>query len=88
MELELSLVIIPYPDRPTTKIGCPFSKDYSILSNTTLVRIYVDKLYVAEGKSITAKLFVCLGTLSAAFNSLEFAHKANEFDGEVRVCNI
>ena len=56
MELEPTLIIIPYPDRPTTKTGRLFSKDCSMLSNTTRVRIYVDELYVAEGKPTTVKL--------------------------------
>ena len=88
MELETSLVIIPYPDCSITKIGHPFLKDCSMLSNTTCIRIYVDKLYAAEGKPTTVKLLVGHDTPSAAFNSLEFSWKANKFDGTVRGCII
>ena len=35
IELEFSLVIIPYPDHPTSKTSRSFSKDCSMLSNST-----------------------------------------------------
>ena len=88
MELEPSLVIIPYPDHSTSKTSRLFLKDCSMLSNSTCVRIYVDELYVAEGKSTTVKLFVDHDTPSAAFNSLEFVRKVDKLDGAVRVCTI
>ena len=88
VELEPSLVIIPYPDCPTTKTSRPFSKDCSMLSNTTCVQIYVDELYAAEEKPTTVKLLVGYDTPSTAFNSLEFSRKAGKSDSEVRVCTI
>ena len=88
MELEPRLVIILYPDCATIKTGHPFLKDCSMLSNTTWCQIYVDKLYVGEGKPTTVKLFVGHDTPAAAFNSLEFTQKAEELDGEVCVCII
>ena len=54
-----------------------------MLSNNTY-----NKLYVTEGKSTTVKIFVGHNTPAAAFNSLEFSWKADEFDGEVCVCII
>ena len=88
MELEPSLATIPYPDHPTTKTSCPFSKDCSMLSNTTRIRTYVDQIYAADDKSTIVKWLVGHDTPSAAFNSLEFSRKADEFDGEVRICTI
>ena len=88
MELEPGLVIIPYPDRFTTKTSRPFSKDCSMLFNTTRVQMYVDELFAVERKTTTVKLLVGHDTPSAAFNSLEFAWKADEFDGEFCVCTI
>ena len=59
-----------------------------MLSNATRCQIYVDKLYVGEGKPITVKLFVGHDTLAAVINSLEFSQKADEFDGSVCMCII
>ena len=83
MELEPSLVIILYPDCTTTKTELPFSKDCSMLSNSTWCQIYVNKLYVGERKPTAVKMFVVHDTSAATFNSLKFAQKADKFDGEV-----
>ena len=88
MELEPRLAIFPYPDHATIKTGRPFLNNCSMLSNSTRCRIYVDKLYVGEGKPTTVKLFVGHNTLAAVFNSLEFAQKADELDGAVCMCTI
>ena len=52
------------------------------------VELYIDELYVEEGQPTLVKLFVGHNILAAAFNSLEFAQKADELDRAIRVCII
>ena len=59
-----------------------------MLSNCSLCQIYVDELYVGERKPTLVKLFIGHNALAAAFNSLEFAQKADELDSVVCVCTI
>ena len=85
MKFEPCLVIIPYPDSDSTKTGRPFANNCSMLSSSHWCQIYIDNLYIAEGRPTTVKMFVGHGMPAAAFNSLKFAQKAYELDGGVRV---
>ena len=86
MELETCLVILPYPDCVTTKKGRPFSNNCSMLSSVTWCKIYVDKLWVGDGTPTFVKIFVGHNIQVAAFNSLELAQKADNFECAVCVC--
>ena len=88
MKFEPCLVIIPYPDGNSTKTGCPFANDCSMLSSSYWCQIYIDKLYIVEGRPTTVKMFVGYDMPAAAFNSLECAQKVYKFNDEVRASFI
>ena len=88
MNFELRLVIIPYPGGDSSKIGHPFVKECSMLSSSHWCQIYIDILYIPEGRPTTVKIFVGHDMPPAAFNSKECAQVAYERDGAVCVCTI
>ena len=88
MAFEPRLVIILFPDGVTSNKGRPFANKCSMLSSSYRCHIYVDKLFIGEGRPTTVKLFVGHDMPSAVFNSLELAQKADELEGAVRVCFI
>ena len=88
MAFEPRLVIIPYTDGATSKKRRPFANECSMLSSSYQCQIYVNKIFIGEGKPTTVKLFVGHGIPSAVFNSLEFSPKADELDGAVRMCFV
>ena len=53
-----------------------------------LQRLSSGKIYISNGKTTTAKVFVGHDSVSAIFNSLELAQIAEEKDGSIRVCHI
>ena len=69
MQFEPHLVIIPYPDGDLAKKGRPFANDCSMLSSSYRCQIYIDTLYIPEGRPTTVKIFVGHDMLPAAFNS-------------------
>ena len=88
MELEPRLVILPYPDRTTTSTSRPFSNDCSVLLSLARARLYVDHIWVKEGKPTRVIFFVSHDLKSAAFDSIEFSKAADDLDGAVSVCVI
>ena len=69
-------------------MGPPFVNDCSMLSSSYWCQIYVEKLFIGEGKPITVKMLTGHDIPAAAFNSLEFAQEAYELNSEVRVSII
>jgi len=88
MGFEPQLVILTYPDCATTTKGRTFSNDCSMLSSVIWCRTYVDKIWVGNGTPTCVKMVVGHDILAAAFNSLEFAQKADNLDGAICVCII
>ena len=88
IQFEPRLVIIPYPDKDPSKKGRPFANDCSMLSSSYSCQIYLNSLYISEGRPTTVKIFVGHDMPPAAFNSKECAKVAYERDGAVCVCTI
>ena len=88
MKFEPRLVIIPYPNRDSPKAGSPFMNACFMLSSSYWCQIYIDKLYIPEGKSTTVKIFggqifVDHNMPLAAFNSKKFSQVAYELEAVV-----
>ena len=83
MKFEPRLVIIPYPDRELVKKSRRFANNCSMLSSSYWYQIYIDTLYIPEGRPTTVKIFVGHDMPPAAFNSKECAQVAYELDGTV-----
>ena len=88
MKFEPRLVIIPYPDSDSFKTDRPFVNKCYILSSSYQCQIYIDELYIPEGRPITVKTFVGHNMTPAASNSKECAQVVYELNGAVCVSII
>ena len=58
MQFEPRLVVIPYPEGDFAKKGRPFGNDCSVLSSSYRCQIYINTLFILEGRPMTVKIFV------------------------------
>ena len=88
MLFEPCLVVIPYTNKDASNKGRPFANNCSMLSSSYCCQIYLESLWISDGRPTTVKIFVGHNMPPAAFNSKECAKIAYERDGAVRVCTI
>ena len=88
MQFEPHLVIILYPDKDHAKKVLPFANDCFMLFSSYRCQIYIESLYIAEGRPTTVKILVCHGMPPVTFNLKECAQVAYKRDGVVCVCTI
>ena len=86
--LEPKLVILPYPDHPTTSKVRPVQKNISTISNTTKIKNFIDKVWVRERKESAINMFNSCDVLPVSFNSLEYAAVLEACEGATCVSSI
>ena len=79
------LIILQYHNRHTTSKCRPFQGNVSVISGLTIVRLYVDRLWLRDGEDIVVKIFVVHNTLPVFFNSIEYAIVCNDLNGTVSI---
>ena len=88
MGFEPSLVVIPYPGGTESHKGRPFTHEALTLVSSYKCKIYMNDLFIIDGKPTTVKIFIGHDSPAAISNSLELAKLADKKDGSVQVCFI
>ena len=86
MLFEPRLVIIPYSNKDASNKGRPFANDCSMVFSSYHCQIYLESLWISDGRPMTFKIVVGHNMPPVAFNSKECAKVAYERDGAVCVC--
>ena len=62
MGMDKRLIVLPYPDQPTSLKCCLFQGDASAISSVPKLRMFLENLWIRDGEDVTVKMFVAHDT--------------------------